>query len=107
MLASHIEHYIQEPIDFKLHRQVAAQVCLPKANTAAPPAGTQCWAAGWGRIKFRGQIADILQEVDVPLISDQVCANTKNERYFQPVGILVTVVYLNACSDSNALCWTS
>ena len=95
---------------------MAAQVCLPKANTAAPPAGTKCWAAGWGRIKFRGQIADILQEVDVPLIGDETCANTKNERYFQPVGTLnrtgpvhLSLVQSNRCSilDSNAMCWSS
>ena len=34
---------------------------------------------------WKGKVANILQEVDLPLISDSVCAKTNNERYFKPV----------------------
>ena len=34
---------------------------------------------------WKGKVANILQEVDLPLISDATCAKTNNERYFKPV----------------------
>ena len=76
---------ISESIDFKVHGAVAAKACLPARGEDPQPAGTRCWAAGWGRMAWKGKVANILQEVDLPLISDSVCAKTNNERYFKPV----------------------
>ena len=74
-----------ESIDFKVHSAVAAKACLPARGEDPQPAGTRCWAAGWGRMAWKGKVANILQEVDLPLISDATCAKTNNERYFKPV----------------------
>lgn len=63
---------------------VAAPACLPDLTEERPSIGTHCWAAGWGRVSFKGQTANILQEVNLPLISDAVCKTTDNERYFKP-----------------------
>ena len=76
---------ISESIDFKVHGAVAAKACLPARGEDPQPAGTRCWAAGWGRMAWKGKVANILQEVDLPLISDSTCAKTNNERYFKPV----------------------
>lgn len=74
----------KQSIDFKVHGAVAAKACLPARGEDPQPAGTRCWAAGWGRMAWKGKVANILQEVDLPLISDSVCAKTNNERYFKP-----------------------
>ena len=42
---------------------------------AVIPEGTKCWTAGWGFLAYGGSISDKLQEVDVDIISDGVCAN--------------------------------
>ncbi len=38
-----------------------------------PKAGTKATAVGWGHTVFRGQGSDILQEVDAPIVSNEVC----------------------------------
>ena len=55
----------------------AAPVCLPEKDAADPVEGTVCWTAGWGRMANK-KLPDILQEVDLELISDETCMNTKN-----------------------------
>ena len=59
------------------NRETAAPACLPAVGSH-PTHGTRCWAAGWGR-KTNRQIASVLQEVDLNIISDEVCDTTANK----------------------------
>ncbi|XP_058842223.1 ovochymase-2-like [Acipenser ruthenus] len=47
-------------------------VCLPD-ETQVFPAGTMCIGSGWGKTLEGGDVSEILQEVDLPLISPQQC----------------------------------
>ncbi|XP_066221989.1 enteropeptidase isoform X2 [Saccopteryx leptura] len=47
-------------------------ICLPEENQVFPP-GEICFIAGWGRLVHQGPTADILQEADVPLLSNEKC----------------------------------
>jgi hypothetical protein len=58
------------------NRNTAAAACLPESGTH-PAENTKCWAAGWGKMG-NNRIADVLQEVDLKIISDDVCDNTQN-----------------------------
>ena len=55
----------------------AAPACLPEQNSPDPAEGTVCWTAGWGRMANK-KLPDILQEVDLELISDETCMGTRN-----------------------------
>ena len=55
-------------------RKTAAHACLPPVGET-PPHGTRCWSAGWGMIN-NGTLANVLQEVDLKIISDEVCQKT-------------------------------
>ncbi|XP_022430188.1 enteropeptidase isoform X1 [Delphinapterus leucas] len=47
-------------------------ICLPEENQVFPP-GRICSIAGWGTLVYQGPPADILQEADVPLLSNEKC----------------------------------
>ncbi|XP_008590758.1 PREDICTED: enteropeptidase, partial [Galeopterus variegatus] len=47
-------------------------ICLPEENQVFPP-GKSCSIAGWGTVEYQGPTADILQEADVPLLSNEKC----------------------------------
>ncbi|KFZ62161.1 Enteropeptidase, partial [Antrostomus carolinensis] len=47
-------------------------ICLPEKNQQFLP-GINCWIAGWGNIMNEGPTSDILQEAEVPLISNEKC----------------------------------
>ncbi|KAM6211300.1 LOW QUALITY PROTEIN: enteropeptidase [Sarcoramphus papa] len=47
-------------------------ICLPEKNQQFLP-GINCSIAGWGRITNKGPTSDILQEAEVPLISNEKC----------------------------------
>jgi len=47
-------------------------ICLPQGEVL--PEDTNCVAAGWGRLSERGENPTELQEVEVRLISDDMCA---------------------------------
>ncbi|XP_053421792.1 enteropeptidase isoform X2 [Nycticebus coucang] len=47
-------------------------ICLPEENQVFPP-GRKCFIAGWGRLAHQGPTPDILQEADVPLLSNEKC----------------------------------
>uniref|UniRef100_A0A4X2KCD8 Enteropeptidase n=1 Tax=Vombatus ursinus TaxID=29139 RepID=A0A4X2KCD8_VOMUR len=47
-------------------------ICLPEASQVFPQ-GMNCFIAGWGRIKYQGSTATILQEAQIPLISNEKC----------------------------------
>ena len=55
----------------------AAAACLPP-DQQHPASGTLCWAAGWGTTESNGELASILQEVDVEIIDDETCLKTEN-----------------------------
>ena len=57
-----------EPIKFEPDQIDHAY--LPAQGEQRPPAGTRCWTAGWGKLKWFGKTADVLQEVDLKLFGD-------------------------------------
>ncbi|XP_072277167.1 transmembrane protease serine 6 isoform X2 [Pyxicephalus adspersus] len=49
-------------------------VCLP-ASTHHFPIGSTCWVSGWGAMTDKGPSVDILQKVDLKLISQDLCTD--------------------------------
>ena len=47
-------------------------VCLPR-YVNVPSDGTKCWITGWGRLASGGATPDILQQVQVPVVSRARC----------------------------------
>lgn len=77
-------------------RPTAAHACLPPTGYT-PPHGTRCWTAGWG-IMSNGRAADVLQEVDLKVISDEECEKTKNSGYLVK-GAMMCVGWLEGGKD--------
>lgn len=50
-------------------------VCLAAPGSVFP-AGQDCWATGWGTLEEGGDIANTLQEVDVPIVSNDDCRSS-------------------------------
>ncbi|KAM4038283.1 ovochymase-1 [Anomaloglossus baeobatrachus] len=48
------------------------RVCLPQMGEKTEP-GTLCVASGWGRVNESGELATILQEVNLPILDDETC----------------------------------
>ncbi|XP_010170275.1 enteropeptidase, partial [Antrostomus carolinensis] len=61
----HLQHKVQ-------YRDYIQPICLPEKNQQFLP-GINCWIAGWGNIMNEGPTSDILQEAEVPLISNEKC----------------------------------
>uniref|UniRef100_A0A8C0LRI9 Transmembrane serine protease 15 n=1 Tax=Canis lupus dingo TaxID=286419 RepID=A0A8C0LRI9_CANLU len=60
-------------LDFKVNYTDYIQpICLPEENQVFPP-GSLCSIAGWGRVIYQGPTANILQEANVPLLSNEKC----------------------------------
>ncbi|XP_047650784.1 enteropeptidase isoform X1 [Phacochoerus africanus] len=60
-------------LEFKVNYTDYIQpICLPEENQVFPP-GRICSIAGWGKVIYQGSPADILQEADVPLLSNEKC----------------------------------
>ncbi|XP_054432604.1 enteropeptidase [Pteronotus mesoamericanus] len=60
-------------LEFKVNYTDYIQpICLPEEDQVFPP-GRICSIAGWGRVVHQGPTADILQEADVPLLSNEKC----------------------------------
>ncbi|XP_068111129.1 transmembrane protease serine 6 isoform X2 [Hyperolius riggenbachi] len=49
-------------------------ICLP-ASTHHFPTGSKCWVTGWGAVSDNGPTSDILQKVDLTLISQDICSD--------------------------------
>ncbi|XP_066559041.1 chymotrypsinogen A [Amia ocellicauda] len=49
-------------------------ICLPLPSEEFKP-GTSCVVSGWGRLKERGPLPDIVQEVQLNLIDPRTCSN--------------------------------
>ncbi|XP_016078068.1 PREDICTED: enteropeptidase [Miniopterus natalensis] len=66
-------------LEFKVNYTDYIQpICLPEENQVLPP-GKICSIAGWGRVVHEGSTAEILQEADVPLISNEKCQHQMPE----------------------------
>ncbi|NXL61667.1 ENTK Enteropeptidase, partial [Chordeiles acutipennis] len=61
----HLQHKVQ-------YRDYIQPICLPEKNHQFLP-GINCCIAGWGNIMNEGPTSDILQEAEVPLISNEKC----------------------------------
>ena len=48
--------------------------CLPDANFAPDTTGQVCYTSGWGTLASGGNTPQMLQYVDVPLITNDQCA---------------------------------
>nr|XP_002716708.1 enteropeptidase [Oryctolagus cuniculus] len=60
-------------LEFKVNYTDYIQpICLPEENQVLSP-GKNCSIAGWGRLIYQGLTADILQEAEVPLLSNEKC----------------------------------
>ncbi|XP_028360997.1 enteropeptidase [Phyllostomus discolor] len=60
-------------LEFKVNYTDYVQpICLPEESQVFPP-GRICSIAGWGRVAYEGPTADILQDADVPLLSNEKC----------------------------------
>uniref|UniRef100_A0A5F4WAE9 Enteropeptidase n=1 Tax=Callithrix jacchus TaxID=9483 RepID=A0A5F4WAE9_CALJA len=60
-------------LEFKVNYTDYIQpICLPEENQVFLP-GRNCSIAGWGRLVHQGPTANILQEADVPLLSNEKC----------------------------------
>ena len=48
-------------------------MCLPQPHQEFT--GVKCWVTGWGQDAWRGEgeLQAVLQEVDVPVVTDQYC----------------------------------
>ena len=69
--------------------------------------GTKCWTGGWGRMQNK-KLPDILQEVDLPLISDDVCRTTRNAPMLEVWIFLISYFLFRSTkcrtSGGNVLC---
>ncbi|XP_044133425.1 ovochymase-1 [Bufo gargarizans] len=61
--------YLQKPI---LLGSRVQRVCLPQVGEKVEP-GTMCVASGWGRVNESGELSNILQEVNLPILDDEMC----------------------------------
>ncbi|KAM9857053.1 transmembrane protease serine 6 [Aulostomus maculatus] len=53
----------------------ARPACLPPATHQLEP-GLLCWVTGWGALREGGRASDILQKVDVLLVSEDACVRS-------------------------------
>uniref|UniRef100_A0A4W4ECU5 Peptidase S1 domain-containing protein n=1 Tax=Electrophorus electricus TaxID=8005 RepID=A0A4W4ECU5_ELEEL len=85
---SHIhlhQYYDDETHDYdlallRLERSVsvgtlAQPACLPPATHQLEP-GLLCWVTGWGALREGGGTSDVLQKVDVQLVSEDACVRS-------------------------------
>ncbi|XP_054162302.1 serine proteinase stubble-like [Oppia nitens] len=61
---------LDEPIDFQPH---VAPICLPPDNVDL--LGKNATVTGWGRLSEGGVLPTVLQEVKVPIVSNDKCKN--------------------------------
>ncbi|KAI5646906.1 trypsin domain-containing protein [Phthorimaea operculella] len=52
-------------------------ICLPALNTKDLYVGVKAVASGWGTLSEEGKVSCTLQEVEVPVISNEECRRTK------------------------------
>jgi len=64
------------------YTQYIRPVCLPTGN---PQVGSNCVLTGWGKIRHPGQMYHLLQQVNLPVVSNYVC----NALNWRSIGIQV------------------
>ncbi|XP_034388451.1 transmembrane protease serine 6 [Cyclopterus lumpus] len=75
------QYYDDESHDYdlallKLERPAAARpACLPPPTHQLEP-GLLCWVTGWGSLREGGSASNVLQKVDVRLVSEEACVRT-------------------------------
>ncbi|TSK62641.1 Transmembrane protease serine 6 [Bagarius yarrelli] len=79
------QYYDDESHDYdlallRLERRVSAgtlalPVCLPETTHQMEP-GLLCWVTGWGALIEGGGVSNILQKVDVRLVSEEACVRS-------------------------------
>ncbi|XP_053218333.1 serine protease 27-like [Podarcis raffonei] len=74
---------LDRPVNFS---QRIVPICVPDSDVVFPP-GHMCWVTGWGDVQGRDkqQTSDILQKLEVPIISTNTC----NALYHQDSGELI------------------
>nr|XP_060639177.1 serine protease 27-like [Anolis sagrei ordinatus] len=68
---------LDRPVEFSSH---ITPICVPDANVNFQP-GLKCWVTGWGDVQERGRhlTSDILQKLEVPIISTNNCNALYNQ----------------------------
>ncbi|XP_077123064.1 ovochymase-1 isoform X3 [Ranitomeya variabilis] len=61
--------YLRRPVILGSRVQ---RVCLPQVGEKTEP-GTLCVTSGWGRVNESGELANILQELSLPILDDETC----------------------------------
>jgi len=64
-----------------LESEVIATIEVPE-DMEEYEAGTECVCTGWGATKENGEVAEILQKVTVPMVSDAVCREAYGQDHF-------------------------
>lgn len=82
-----------DPIDFATLS--VRPICLPD-DTSEDYTGQTATITGWGTVSYQGAVASVLREVDVPVISNSLCAS----KY---AGYAVTNKMMCAASPSGGL----
>lgn len=63
---------VDEPFEFMPH---IAPICLPPDNESDDLIGRNATVTGWGRLSEGGVLPSVLQEVKVPIVSNEKCKN--------------------------------
>ncbi|CAN8014698.1 unnamed protein product, partial [Ixodes persulcatus] len=63
---------VDEPLEFLPH---IAPICLPPDNESDDLIGRNATVTGWGRLSEGGVLPSVLQEVKVPIVSNEKCKN--------------------------------
>jgi len=66
---------------------VASAICLPEKAKASEP-GSMLTVSGWGTTKEAGSTPNVLNTVDVPIITDEKC----NEKYKNPMSEMTPIL---------------
>ncbi|XP_053117447.1 serine protease 27-like [Hemicordylus capensis] len=75
---------LKEPVTFS-HRIIP--ICVPDARVRFLP-NQKCWVTGWGEVEGRDrlQTSDILQKLEVPIISTNTCNALYHQGSSEPKG---------------------
>ncbi|XP_072144299.1 uncharacterized protein Sb isoform X2 [Dermacentor andersoni] len=63
---------VDEPFEFMPH---IAPICLPPDNESDDLIGRNATVTGWGRLSEGGVLPSVLQQVKVPIVSNEKCKN--------------------------------
>lgn len=75
--------------------------CLPKTGDFNFTGNPDCWITGWGKVNFQDSwIPDILQEANVPIMSNEDCLDA-HIGYIRDTHICAGTGYPNACSGDS------